>query len=279
MLLRKLTTVAGVLLIAGLTLGSAGVLYRGAAPAPAAAADRPSEAAGLGRSAADVFAAADRPTPPADAGLSAFPAAESPRPADAPLGAPPRALAPPAAEGARPPQTRIGLINMTRVLKGSKKVQARQADLRELTKQAQEKLDVFKKEIQRYQAEHDAPATAADRREEYARRIKQLQREMEDESERAKARITKTHGDTVAVVYREVEDAANRVAKVKGLELVLFYTDAVTEDDFYNTNNLQRKLSQPGALMPMMVAPGMDITDVVIEALKKAHAPAAAGGQ
>jgi hypothetical protein len=29
----------------------------------------------------------------------------------------------------------------------------------------------------------------------------------------------------------------------------------------------------------MMVAPGMDITDVVIEVLNKAHAPAAAGGQ
>ena len=57
---------------------------------------------------------------------------------------------------------------------------------------------------------------------------------------------------------------------------MLFYTDAVTEDDFYNPNNLQRKLSQPGALVPMVVAPGMDVTDVVIEGLNKAYAPAAA---
>ena len=65
-----------------------------------------------------------------------------------------------------------------------------------------------------------------------------------------------------------------RIAKANGLELVLFYTDVVTEADFYNPDNLQRKLSQPGALMPMIVAPGMDITDSVIEALNRMHAPA-----
>jgi hypothetical protein len=32
---------------------------------------------------------------------------------------------------------------------------------------------------------------------------------------------------------------------------------------------LQRKLMQPGALMPMIVAPGMDITEAVIEALNQ----------
>src|SRR5262249_7664236 len=70
-----------------------------------------------------------------------------------------------------------------------------------------------------------------------------------------------------------VEDVANKIAKSKGLDLVLFYTDAVTEADYYNPNNLQRKLSQSGALMPIIVAPGMDITDTVIEALDFASAP------
>jgi RNA polymerase sigma factor (sigma-70 family) len=253
MLLRKLKTAAGVLLLAGLTLGGAGALYRDGGTAPASAADR--------------------------LGADAFADAEPPRRADAPLGAPPQALAPAAGEGARPPQTRIGLINMSRVLKGSKKLQARQAELRTATQQAQEKLDALRKHVQQLLTEHDAPTTGPGPREEYARRIKQVQREIEDESERAKARLTKASDDTITKVYREVEDAANRVAKVKGLELVMFYTDAVTEEDFYKPGNLQRKLSQPGALVPMVVAPGMDITDVVIEALNKAYAPADAPRQ
>src|SRR5262249_31971241 len=117
------------------------------------------------------------------------------------------------------------------------------------------------------------PATPAARREEYARQIRQLQREMEDEQESARKAMDKTNGEAVRSMYREVEDVANKIAKSKGLDLVLFYTDAVTEADYYNPNNLQRKLSQSGALMPIIVAPGMDITDTVIEALDFASAP------
>ena len=68
-------------------------------------------------------------------------------------------------------------------------------------------------------------------------------------------------------MYREVADVARRIASAKGLELVMFYNDAVTEADFYEPANLQRKMVQPGVLMPMVVTPGMDITDEVLAAL------------
>jgi Skp family chaperone for outer membrane proteins len=163
---------------------------------------------------------------------------------------------------------------MTRVLKGSKKVQALQADLRGRTQQAQQKLEALKKTLQGIQAESDDPATPAARRDELARKIRQLRRDIEDEQEAARARVGKMSDDALGVAYREVEEAANRIARVKGLELVLFYNDAVTEADFYTPGNLQRKMSQAGALMPMVVAPGMDITDAVIEGLNRAAAPA-----
>jgi Skp family chaperone for outer membrane proteins len=159
------------------------------------------------------------------------------------------------------------------VLKASRKVQAIQADVRSRTQEAQHKLEGLKKEIQRYQTEGDATGTPAGRREEYALKIRQLKREMEDEEERVRAMVSRMTGDAVSVAYRDVEEAANRVAKLKGLELVLFYNDAVTEEDFSNANNLQRKLSQSGTLMPMIVAPGMDITEAVTEGLNREHGP------
>jgi outer membrane protein len=194
--------------------------------------------------------------------------------AEAPAGPPPRALAPPGGDGARPPQTRIGLFNMTRALKASKKYQSLEADLRTRTQQVQERLEAMKTQLQKLQAECDNPATPANRREGNAAQVRQLKREMEDEEEKGKAILTKANGDALGTMYRDVEDVVNRVAKVNGLELVLFYTDAVTEADFYTSSNLQRKLTQPGALMPMIVAPGMDITETVIEALNRMHAPA-----
>src|SRR5262249_4001916 len=217
--------------------------------------------------------AADGPNPPEEPG-DAPPSATAPRGgAEKPLGAPPRALAPPAGEGPRPLQTRIGLINMSRALKGSRKFQALQADLQTRGQQAQQKLAGLTKEARKLQAECDAPATPAARREESARRIRELRRQIEEAQQSAQARMAKMSGDGFAAIYREIEEAANRVAKLKALDLVLFYTDAVTEADYYNPGNLQRKMTQPGALMPIIVtAPGMDVTDTVVEALNRTAA-------
>ena len=57
----------------------------------------------------------------------------------------------------------------------------------------------------------------------------------------------------------------------------MFYTDAVSEADFYNPTTLQRKLTQPGALMPLIVAPGMDVTEAVVEALNRTATTPGAG--
>jgi RNA polymerase sigma factor (sigma-70 family) len=265
MLMRKLKGLAGVVLAVGLAVGGAGFLGRPGALAPAAGSDgrgvAPAEAAG--RSGADE-PAADDPRSRAAAG----PAAEPPGRA----GAPPRALAPPTGEGARPPQTRIGLINMARVLKSYKKLQALQADWRARAQESQQKVAALREQAQEFQARCDDPATPAATREQLTQKVRQLNRQVEDEREQAQARLGKASGEAVAAAYREVEDAANRVAKLRGLELVLFYTDAVTEQDFYDPAALQRKLSQPGALVPLVAAPGMDITDAVIEGLNGAGA-------
>jgi RNA polymerase sigma factor (sigma-70 family) len=255
MLLRKLKALAGVLLVAAGIVGGAGALCRISA-APAAAADPPGEArAGNdGRTGGDVLAVAGRP------------ADESGRQA-----APPRALAARPGDGDRPPQSRIGLINMTRVFKGSKKVQALQADLRLQGQEARQKLDALQKQAHDDQARCDDPATPAGTREQLGQKVRQIRREIEDVEAQLKARMAKANGEGLTGAYREIEGAANRVAKAKGLELVLFYTDAVTEEDFYTPDALQRKLSQPGALVPIIAAPGMDITEAVIEGLNRAE--------
>ena len=160
---------------------------------------------------------------------------------------------------------------MTRVFKGSKKVQALQADLRLQGQEARQKLDALQKQAHDDQARCDDPATPAGTREQLGQKVRQIRREIEDVEAQLKARMAKANGEGLTGAYREIEGAANRVAKAKGLELVLFYTDAVTEEDFYTPDALQRKLSQPGALVPIIAAPGMDITEAVIEGLNRAE--------
>jgi Skp family chaperone for outer membrane proteins len=168
--------------------------------------------------------------------------------------------------------TRLGLINMSRALKGCRKFQALQADLRAAARQAQQKLEGLTGEVRGLQVECDAPGTPPARREECARRARELKGQIEEARRGAQARMARV-SDAFAALYREVEGAADRIAKSRGLELVLFYTDAVTEADYYNPSNLQRKMTQPGALMPIIVtAPEMDITNTVIEVLNRTAA-------
>jgi RNA polymerase sigma factor (sigma-70 family) len=276
MLLQKVKTLSGVLLAVAVVCGGAGALRHLAVTPTAAAADPPrvTPAVETGPAAPALVAAADRPAPLGAGGTPLAAAADPPGLVpEGPAGPPPAALAPPGGLGARPMQTRIGLINLTRVFKGSKKFQSAQADLRARVEELQQKLDALRAQSQKLQADCDDPAAPAARREFTAGQVRRIKKDMEDEQERARATITRREGDALAAMYREVEDAANRLAKANGLDLVLFYNDVVTEADFYKPATLQRKLTQPGALMPMIVSPGMDITDNVIEVLNHRQAP------
>jgi RNA polymerase sigma factor (sigma-70 family) len=267
MLQRKLKTLAGVFVAVGLACAAWGTLWRFAGTGTAAADDRPAPARAAAPAGGEVLAAADRPG--VDAGTPR-PAADDP-PDPAPAGPPPGVLASPAGAGARPPQTRIGLINLTRVFKGANQFRSMQQDLRTQTDEVAKGLEVLRTKAGEYQARCADPATPAAAREQLEGEVRRIRREMEDEQVRAKKKIDRMQGDALKLMYREVEDAADHIAKRDGLELVLFYNDAVTEADFYTTQNLQRKLSQPG-LVPMIAAPGMDITDTVIKVLNLAHA-------
>jgi len=200
------------------------------------------------------------------------PAAARPRAREKPDRLGPSPLAP-AANGVRPPQTRIGLINMTRVLKASKKFQSIEADLHGQAQHAQQQLAALRTLLQKIKSQEQDPDADARQREQTAKRVRELQAEIEDQSTVASRTLAGKTGDACAKMYRQIEVAANRVAKRDGLELVMFYTDAVTEADFYNPSNVQRKMTLPGALMPMVVAPGMDITESIVEALDKTAVP------
>jgi Skp family chaperone for outer membrane proteins len=187
-------------------------------------------------------------------------------PAAEQTGSAPHPLAPPAV-GTRSLHTRIGLINMARVLKDSKLGQTVEADLRRQTQQLQKDLASLRKQLQHNSAVYLDPATAPREKERLNRDFRLLQRDMQEEEAAARAKLAELNGKACIRVYRAVEDAANRIAKSQDLELVMFYTDAVTEADYYSPENMQHKLTQSGVLMPMVVAPGMDITETVIAAL------------
>jgi hypothetical protein len=86
--------------------------------------------------------------------------------------------------------------------------------------------------------------------------------------------------DMLIVLFKEIQEACQRVAMAQGYDLVLHYNDATTSQEYWSAMNIARKL-QAGACMPLHYGPGVEITNEVVNALNSAFtrtAPGAATG-
>jgi Skp family chaperone for outer membrane proteins len=175
----------------------------------------------------------------------------------------------------RPLQTRIGLLNMVQVLKNYKKFQGIEDNIKHYAQGVEKSLEPFRTELIRLKTIYQDEKTSEEEKKKIEHRMRQLQLDAQYKEEEAKKELIKMNGDAAVQIYKEVEDAVNLYARSNNLELVLFYNDAVTAEDFYHPANLQRKLTQPAAVMPIFVTPGMDISNQIAANL---NAKVTAGG-
>jgi len=179
---------------------------------------------------------------------------------------------------AQPPahvQTRSGLVNMVQILKNYKKFQRIEEEIRAKSLALENWLKPLRDKAIALKGEYGSEKVTAQRKEEIEHEMRKLQLEMQEKEDQAKKELVKINGDAAVQIYHEVEDAVKLYARSNSLDLVMFYNDAVTEPDFYHPANVQRKLTQPAAVMPMYVAPGMDISDSVCSMLNQRYAGSA----
>jgi cell division septum initiation protein DivIVA len=163
---------------------------------------------------------------------------------------------------------------MVQVLKNYKKFQNMENQLKSRAQQLDETIKPLKMQADKLKEEYSRAATLTpERKEEIEREMRKLQLEAQEKEEGARKELMKMNGEAAVTIYREVEDAANSYARANNLELVLFYNDAVTDTDYYHPANVRQKMMQPAALMPMVVAPGMDVSNAVVNFLNSKYAP------
>jgi Skp family chaperone for outer membrane proteins len=176
-----------------------------------------------------------------------------------------------------PLQTRIGLLNMVQVLKNYKKFQATEQNIKKRAEELEKTLTPYQNELNAIRTaalDTKNPPSQAER-ERLEVRMKQKTLELQLKEEEAKKELIKMNGEAAVQIYKEVEEAVNVYARSSNLELVLFYNDAVTLEDYYHPANLQRKLTQPAAVMPLFVTPGMDISNAIVTNLNNKYASSA----
>jgi Skp family chaperone for outer membrane proteins len=172
------------------------------------------------------------------------------------------------------PQTRIALLNLTQVIKGYNKYLNFQNDMKGLLKVYETKDTDLRTKLTGYQKDLQKPDLAPQQKEQIEKEMKRLQREIEDNGNDAKNVVGKRSDDEMLLLYKEVQDAAQRFAVARNYDLVLTYNDAPHESpEYYAPMTVARRM-QTAALLPLYAAHGMDISDEVKNALNTAYGPA-----
>ncbi|HXG10888.1 MAG TPA: OmpH family outer membrane protein [Gemmataceae bacterium] len=179
-----------------------------------------------------------------------------------------------------PVRTPVRVINMSKVVKKYNRWINFQNEYRELYKREYEqKIEKLKGELQVHTAKLQDSKTPEAERTTAEKEVRRIQRQMQEISDDAKQTLGKKEADMIVIIYKEIEEAVQQFARASAVELVMHYNDATEEPDLHSTANIHRKLSY-GGCVPLYIAPGMDISDHIIQFLNSRHplaAPPATG--
>jgi Skp family chaperone for outer membrane proteins len=195
------------------------------------------------------------------------------------LGAAPAACAQGTGHSAAPSMggVRVAMVNMYVIMKGYKKVEMYNEEMKTLVKPYTEEMKKLQKNYKGWlDISQDKNKPQKDRDEatkyalEYEHQIKVLNAEWNK-------KIVAREDQTVVQLYREIEDAIARYAKSNGIHLVFQYFEPL--DVQYSPKNIGRKVTGVtnfAAVGPIYIADGLDISNAVVGVLNSQYPAAAA---
>ncbi len=184
------------------------------------------------------------------------------------------AAEPPKAPAAAPqPQTKVAVLNLSSVIKGYTKWKQFQDDYKKKLEDFDTKLKPMKEDYEKYEKEMKKAEIPAAQKEEYGKKMREIQRVMQDKAEDYKKVLAEYEGNSFTTIYNDVKSMTERYARSKGIELVMHYNDGTTPAEVNAPTNIGRKMGQ-GACFPLYTAPGMDISEDVLKYLNAALASA-----
>ena len=166
--------------------------------------------------------------------------------------------------------TRVALLNLRFVIKHYEKYKA----FMELMKKKDEDyLTVIKsKNLQAEKLRKEAqqqPNLPATRREQIEQDLRNLQRDVEDLTAKARKDLAKQGSEEMVRVYKEIRDATYRYAKANNIDLVLHFEGAADDKELDNPVLIQRNFNV--GCCPLYWNASLDISYHVLTALNGAY--------
>ncbi|MBY0230796.1 MAG: OmpH family outer membrane protein [Gemmataceae bacterium] len=166
------------------------------------------------------------------------------------------------------PKSKIALFNLTYVLKYYKKFTTFEAELKTAVASYQAVDTDLRKKAEDVQKELAKAGTTPEQREGLEGKIKEFARQAEDNKAAGSKALAKKQEEQLKILFMDVRTVAARYAAAHGYDVVMHYNDAIEDKDYYSGPNIARKL-QAGALMPIFMANGVDISRDLVGTLNQ----------
>ncbi|MBA4186816.1 MAG: hypothetical protein C0467_02240 [Planctomycetaceae bacterium] len=183
--------------------------------------------------------------------------------AQAPAGATPPPAAAPAANAARPT---IAVFNMAAVMRDYGKAKYQVAMLNKKRNDMSKDLMAWRAEYIKLQQESQDPKVIVDVREQNAKRMVALARQIEDRDREVNKTLNEDATKIISQLYDDIKTVVDKTAEMNGYHIVFAYPDAVTKEEQDSAMVKELKLKPPAA-SPFYVAKHVDLTGVVIQTL------------
>jgi Skp family chaperone for outer membrane proteins len=191
----------------------------------------------------------------------------------------PGGAAPGAAAGSA--KTRVALLNLKYVVMNYNKWKNFQEEYKGEFKKFQDRVSPLEKQLEAMENQIKDPKTDAATKERLQKDGRNIQRQMTDIGEEAKATLGKKEADMLVIIYKEVATAVAKFAASNDIDLVLHYNDGTSPEEMGAAANIQRKMGSGPCTPLYWKAQDVDVSWPVLQMLNQnlaAAAPAPAAG-
>ena len=164
--------------------------------------------------------------------------------------------------------TRVGILNMTYVIKSYAKIEAYSAEMKDQLKHFDDAIKAKQAEIEVRGKQSQDPSLTQAQRDACGKEVTNLTRQLEDMKADMKKTMQSKTDEQMVTIYREIQEAASRFALSHNLDMVLTYIDAVKEEDYFNPMNVMAKIQQR-AFMPIYYDKNMDVSKPIVDMLNQ----------
>jgi Skp family chaperone for outer membrane proteins len=169
-----------------------------------------------------------------------------------------------------PAACKVGLINLAAVLKGYNKFSIYNNEIEKIRLEFEKKDKDLHNNLQLWQEYKTKPDRTAAEKEQADKNITQIARGIEANKQDYSTVRTKKSDEQMVQMYKEIEAAVQKFSSPNGFQLILHYSEPLSDTDKYAAPNVQRKLVGPGSsggVCPVYMAQGMDISQDIVNTL------------